>query len=74
MIVIKVETEGFDLAEEHNHWHLYVDGELVEMIENGKAETMLHGLEAGEHIIMTTMADIEHNELEEGATISVIVK
>ena len=74
MITIQVETEGFDLTAAGNHWHVYVDGELVEMIEDGRSETMLHDLEPGEHTIMTTMTNADHVELEDGAMINVTVK
>jgi hypothetical protein len=74
MVPVKVETEGFDLAAEGNHWHLYVDDDLVEMVEGTRSETVIHYLEAGQHTILTTMADADHNEYEEGAILTITVR
>lgn len=74
MIMVKIDTENFDITAEGNHWHLYVDGELHTMVEDGSSEIMLHDLSAGEHMIMTTLADESHVEYEDGAMVTIMVK
>lgn len=66
-IVVEIEVENFDLNAEGNHWHLYVDGSVLTMVQQGAAKTVIHGLEAGEHHIEVYLGLPTHEELEEGA-------
>lgn len=73
-IVVEIEVENFDLSAEGNHWHLYVDGSVFTMVEQGGTKTVVHGLEAGEHEIAVYLGLPTHEELEEGATATITVE
>ncbi|NJN83610.1 MAG: copper chaperone PCu(A)C [Caldilineaceae bacterium] len=72
MLAIQVETEGFDLMAEGNHWHLYIDDELVEKVK-GSAESSMHRLTSGQHEVRVAMSTAEHEEMADGDSISVTV-
>jgi len=71
--VIEIEAENFTLGEDGNHWHIYVDGQSHGMIVGGDLDHVLRGLEPGQHEISTHLAIGTHEELEEGAKITVTV-
>jgi len=71
-IVVEVEAENFDLAVEGSHWHLYVDGK-VWLQAVGVTKEVIHGLEPGEHKIEVYLGLPTHEELEDGATITITV-
>jgi hypothetical protein len=72
-IVVEVETENFTLGE-GNHWELYVDDSRWSSVEGGATSEVIRGLEPGEHTIAVYLATGEHEELEEGATITITVE
>lgn len=72
-IVVEVETENFDLNAEGNHWHLYVDGSVLSMLAGGATKTVLHDLEPGDHEIEVYLGLPSHEELEEGASLTITV-
>lgn len=72
-LVIVVETENFTLGEDGSHWHIYVDGQSYGMIVGGDLDHVLRGLDPGQHEISTYLSIGTHEELEEGATITVTV-
>ncbi len=72
-IVIEVEVENFDLTAEGNHWHLYVDGSVLAMVSAGITKNVIHDLEPGEHKIEVYLGLPTHEELEDGASITITV-
>lgn len=63
-IMIKVETEGFNTS--HDHWHIYLDGELQAMVGAGRTsyELMPSALSSGEHVISVTVSNGSHEEYD----------
>lgn len=72
-IVVEVEVENFDLRAEGNHWHLYVDGRVLSMMAGGSTKTVIHGLEAGKHELEVYLGLPSHEELEDGAAVTIMV-
>lgn len=72
-IIVEIETENFDLGQEGNHWHVYVDGSSWGMIMGGNTDEALSGIEPGEHEISVYLSIGTHEELEEGDTITITV-
>lgn len=72
-VVVEIQTENFDLNAEGNHWHLYVDGSVWTMVENGGTKFVLHGLDAGEHHLEVYLGLPTHEELEDGASAMITV-
>ena len=72
-VEVKIETENFTLGDDGRHWHVYLDGSEVAMVTGADISQVLHGVSAGEHELEVTLADGEHQELEEGDTIHITV-
>jgi len=72
-VEVKIETEGFTLGEEGRHWHVYLDGSEAAMVTGTDTSQVLRGLTPGEHEIRVTLANGEHQELEDGATIHITI-
>jgi hypothetical protein len=72
-VVVEVETENFALGEGDRHWHIYVDGASLGMVEGGVTEFVVRGLDPGEHEISAYLASGEHEELEDGSTVMITV-
>jgi hypothetical protein len=73
-VEVCVELEHFALGQDGNHWHISVDGQPWSMIMTDSLKERLYGLEPGEHRIEALLADGEHRDLEEGDTITVVVR
>lgn len=73
-IVVEIETENFDLGEEDNHWHVYVDGASWGMVMGSNTDEVLRGVEPGAHALAVYLSIGTHEELEEGDTISITVE
>lgn len=73
-IVVEVETENFDLLQEGNHWHVYVDGSSWGMIMGGSANHVLNGVEPGEYEISVYMSIATHEEYEDGDSVLIMVE
>lgn len=72
-ITVEIATENFDLSD-GNHWHIYLNGEAYEMVEGGATSSDLHDLKAGEYVIKVTMSNADHDELEDGASVTITVE
>lgn len=72
-VVVEIEVENFDLAGEGYHWHLYVDGSVWTMVENGGTKFVLHGLDPGEHHLEVYLGLPTHEELKDGASAMITV-
>lgn len=73
-VLVEVEAEGFDLTEEGNHWHVYVDGASFGMIMGGDTDHALRNLEPGTHEISVYLSNEAHEEFEDGDTVTIVVE
>lgn len=72
-IPVEVAFENFDLVEEGNHWHIYIDGKSYQMIMGAMTEAIVRDLEPGHHEISVYMSISSHEELQDGAAIHIMV-
>lgn len=72
-VVVEVETENFTLGTEENHWHVYVDGQSFGMVMGSNTDQVLRNLEPGTHEIEVRLSISTHEELEEGAAVTITV-
>jgi hypothetical protein len=72
-VKVEIETEGFELGADGNHWHIFVDGESRGMITGTDHDEVVRGLEPGEHHLGAFLSNGAHEELEDGATITITV-
>ena len=73
-IIVEVQVDNFELGENDNHWHVYVDGSSWGMVMGGNTSQALNGVDAGEHLIEVYLAGGDHIEFEEGDSIHVTVE
>ncbi|MCI0649478.1 MAG: DUF6130 family protein, partial [Chloroflexi bacterium] len=73
-VTVEVEVEQFVLGQDGNHWHIHVDGESWSNIEGEDTSDVLRSLEPGEHEIEVILANGEHQDLEEGDTVTIVVE
>ncbi len=73
-VLIEVEVENFELGADGNHWHVYVDGSSWGMVLGGNLDQPLVGLEPGQHMIETYLANGDHEELMQGSSIMIVVE
>jgi hypothetical protein len=72
-VILEIETDNFDMLEEGNHWHVYINGQNWGMVTGGNMDQPLTGLTAGEHKIEVFLSIDTHEELEEGDSIVIQV-
>ncbi len=72
-IILEIETTNFDMSDEGNHWHVYVDGQSWGMVTGGNMDQPLTGLTPGEHEIGVYLSIDTHEELQEGDSITIVV-
>lgn len=73
-VLVEVDVENFELGEDGNHWHVYVDGVSFGMVMGGNTDQALPGLEPGEHEISVFMSISTHEEYEDGDSITIVVE
>ncbi len=73
-VVIEVEIENFELANEGSHWHVYVDGVSYGMVMGQNFDQPLNGLEPGHHTIEAYLANGDHQEFQDGASVEIMVE
>ncbi len=73
-VLVEVTVENFDLGEDGNHWHVYVDGVSYGMVMGGNTDQALPGLEPGEHEISVFMSIGSHEEYEDGDSVMIMVE
>ena len=73
-ILIEVEVENFELGEDDQHWHVYVDGVSFGMVMGNNTDQALPGLEPGEHEISVFLSISTHEEYEDGDAITIVVE
>jgi hypothetical protein len=72
-IKVEIEYEDFELGEDNNHWHIYVDGASPRMIMGKMTEAVLRDLESGQHEISVYLSVGTHEDLEDGAAVTISV-
>jgi len=72
-VILEIETTNFDMSNEGNHWHVYVDGQSWGMVTGGNMDQPLTGLGSGEHEIGVYLSIDTHEELQEGDSITITV-
>lgn len=71
---VVVEFDHFDLSDEGNHWHVYLDGQSRGMIMGGMTDAVLRDLEPGQHELSAYMSVGKfHDELEDAAVASITI-
>lgn len=73
-ILVAIETENFTLGEDGNHWHIFIDGSTWAMIVGADADYAITGVEPGEHELSVYLANGDHQNLEDGATVTITVE
>lgn len=73
-VLVEVAFEDFELGENENHWHVYVDDVSYGMVMGGNTDQALPGLEPGEHEISVFMSISTHEEYEDGDSITIVVE
>lgn len=72
-VVVEIETDNFDLGTDGNHWHIFVDGQSRGMITGVDYDEVIRGLEPGVHQLGAYLSNGAHEELAEGAMITITV-
>lgn len=73
-IRVAVEFENFELGVDGKHWHIYDNGRSARMVMGGMHEATLPNLEPGEHEISVYMSIGSHEELQDGASATIVVR
>lgn len=73
-IVVEVEIENFAIGVDGNHWHVFVDEIEYSMVTGQNTDEVLRGVAAGEHVISVYLANGNHQDLEEGDSITIQVQ
>jgi hypothetical protein len=73
-VLVEVAVKNFELGEDGNHWHVYVDGISFGMVMGGNTDQALPGLEAGEHEVSVFLSIGTHEEYEDGDSVTIVVE
>lgn len=73
-ILVQVEVENFALGEDGNHWHVHLDDASEIMVMGGNTDQPLRNLTPGEHTIEVMLSNGDHQNLEEGDSITITVE
>ena len=74
-VQIEIAYDNFELGEDGNHWHVYVDGKSAQMIMGKMTMATLSNLEPGRHEVSAYLSvGSAHDELEEGDTVTILIK
>jgi hypothetical protein len=71
-VAVTIETTDFTIGEDGNHWHIYLDGTPI-MVMGGNTY-VLQNLSAGHHDIEVYLSNGQHQDLEEGDKVTIMVK
>jgi hypothetical protein len=72
-VTVRIATQNFELAQEGNHWHIFVNGKSYSMIMGDMTEARLPDLPAGKYEISVYLSIGTHEELEEGSAVIITV-
>lgn len=73
-IVVEVEVENFAIGQDDNHWHIIVGDSEYAMVMGENTDDVIRGLEPGEHTITVRLANGEHQNLEDGDSVTITVE
>lgn len=73
-VLVEVDVQNFALGEDGNHWHVYVNGVSFGMVMGGNMDQALPGLDPGEHELSVYVANGNHEEYEDGDSVTIIVE
>ena len=73
-VLVEVDVQNFELGEEGNHWHVYVDGVSFGMVMGGNTDQALPGLEPGEHEVSVFLSIGTHEEYKDGDSVIIVVE
>ena len=73
-VTVKVAFDNFAYGEDGNHWHIYINGSSYGMVVGLNVEETVRGLEPGTHEVVVVMANGDHIEFEDGASITITVE
>ncbi len=71
-VPVTIETTGFTIGEDGNHWHIYIDGSPI-MVMGGNTY-VLQNLTAGHHEIEVYLSNGQHQDLEEGDKVTIMIE
>ena len=71
-VLVTIETTGFTIGEDGNHWHVYLDGDAT-MVMGGNTY-VLQNLSAGQHEIQVYLSNGQHENLEQGDKVTITVE
>ncbi len=72
-VPVQIATENFNLGQAGNHWHIYVDDRPGIMIMGQMNSAVLRNLEPGTHQIAARLSVGTHQELEDGAKVTITI-
>ena len=74
-IVVEVEVENFPLGQDENgnHWHIFVGESEYAMVVGQNTSDVIRGLEPGEYTITVNLANGDHQDLEDGDSVTVTI-
>lgn len=73
-IVVEVEVENFAIGQDGNHWHIFVGDSEYAMVMGENTDDVIRGLEPGEHTITVRLANGDHQDLEDGDSVTITVE
>jgi hypothetical protein len=73
-VLIQVQVENFALGEDGNHWHVHLDEGSEIMVMGGNTDQPLRNLTPGEHTIEVMLSNGDHQNLEEGDSVTITVE
>lgn len=71
-VLMTIETTNFTIGENGNHWHIFLDGTPI-MVMGGNTY-VLQDLSVGQHNIMVYLSNGQHENLEQGDQITILVE
>ena len=74
-IKVEVEVENFPLGQDEggNHWHIFVGESEYAMVVGQNTSDVIRGLEPGEYTITVNLANGDHQDLEDGDSVTVTI-
>lgn len=72
-VVVEVEVENFTIGQDGNHWHIFVGDSEYAMVMGENTDDVIRGLTPGEHTITVRLANGDHQDLEDGDSVTITV-
>lgn len=73
-VVVEVEVENFAIGQDGNHWHILIGDSEYAMVMGENTDDVIRGLEPGEHTITVRLANGDHQDLEDGDSVTITVE